>query len=64
MYLQTPEQRRIMRWLEQQDVADKLARVEAVTKNALRIYERTGDSALVICRQDGSMKVMPCDEAC
>ena len=44
--------------------ADKLARVEAVTKNALRIYERTGDSALVICRQDGSMKVMPCDEAC
>ena len=64
MYLHTPEQRRIMRWLEQQDVADKLARVEAVTKNALRIYERTGDSALVICRQDGSMKVMPCDEAC
>ena len=53
-----------MRWLEQQDAADKLARVEAVTKNALRIYERTGDSALVICRQDGSMKVMPCDEAC
>ena len=64
MDLHTPEQRRIMRWLEQQDAADKLARVEAVTKNALRIYERTGDSALVICRQDGSMKVMPCDEAC
>ena len=27
MYLHTPEQRRIMRWLEQQDAADKLARV-------------------------------------
>ena len=60
----TPELRRIVRWLEGQFEPGQLARVERVTKNAVRITDRWGDIALVICRQDGAVEIMPVPEAC
>ncbi|MEQ2442673.1 MULTISPECIES: hypothetical protein [Clostridia] len=60
----TPELRRIVRWLEGQFEPGQLARVERVTKNAVRITDRWGDTDLVICRQDGDVEIMPVPEAC
>lgn len=60
----TPELRRIIRWLEGQFEPDQLESVERVTKNAVRITDRWGDTALVICRQDGDVEMMPVPEAC
>lgn len=60
----TPELRRIIRWLEGQFEPDQLESVERVTKNAVRITDRWGDTALVICRQDGAVEIMPVPEAC
>ena len=60
----TPELRRIIRWLEGQFEPDQLESVERVTKNAVRITDRWGDMALVICRQDGDVEMMPVPEAC
>ena len=59
-----PELRRIVRWLEGQFEPGQLARVERVTKNAVRITDRWGDTDLVICRQDGDVEIMPVPEAC
>ena len=60
----TPELRRIVRWLEGQFEPGQLAQVERVTKNSARITDRWGDIALVICRQDGAVEMMPVPEAC
>ena len=61
----TPELRTVMRWLEKQFDPDELQRAEIVTKNAIRITDSTGDRALAICRQDGSVELVPCwEEAC
>ena len=60
----TPELRRIVRWLEGQFEPGQLALVERVTKNAVRITDRWGDTDLVICRQDGDVEIMPVPEAC
>ena len=64
MQRDTPELRRIIRWLEGQFESDQLESVERVTKNAVRITDRWGDTALVICRQDGDVEMMPVPEAC
>ena len=61
---ETPELRRIVRWLEGQFEEGQLAQVERVTKNAVRITDRWGDIALVICQQDGDVEIMPVPEAC
>lgn len=59
----TFEQRRILRWLEnREDTAERVVRVEPVTKNAMRVVDRAGEATMVICRQDGTMRVLPCDE--
>ena len=60
----TPELRRIIRWLEGQFEPGQLARVERVTRNAVRVTDRGGDTALVICQQDGAVEMMPVPEAC
>ena len=60
----TPELRRIVRWLEGQFEPGQLALVERVSRNAIRITDRWGDMALVICRQDGAVEMMPVPEAC
>lgn len=60
----TPELRRIVRWLEGQFEPGQLAQAERVTKNAVRITDRLGDTALAICRQDGDVEIMPVPEAC
>ena len=63
--LSTPELRTVMRWLEKQFDPDQLLGAEVVTKNTIRITDSTGDRALAICRQDGTVELVPCwEEAC
>ena len=62
---QTPEQGKIRKWLEEQFQPDELRAVEIVTRNAVRIVDRYHDAALVVCRQDGTIEIVPDDaEAC
>ena len=58
-----PELRRIIRWLDSQFEPGRLAQVERVTRNAVRVTDRWGDTALVICRQDEDVEIMPVPEA-
>ena len=62
---QTPEQRKIRKWLEEQFQPDELRAVEIVTRNAVRIVDRNYDSSMVVCRQDGTIRlVRPDADAC
>lgn len=62
---QTAEQVKIRAWLEEQFQPDELRSVEIVTRNAVRIMDRYHDTALVVCRQDGTVRlVRPDAEAC
>ena len=62
---QTPEQSRIKKWLEEQFQPDEIRSVEIITRNAVRIVDRYHDTALVVCRQDGTVRlVRPDAEAC
>ena len=62
---QTPEQRKIRKWLEEQFQPDELRAVEIVTQNAVRIVDRNYDSSMVVCRQDGTIRLVRLDaEAC
>lgn len=62
---QTPEQGKIRTWLEEQFQPDELRSAEIVTRNAVRIMDRYHDTALVVCRQDGTVRlVRPDAEAC
>ena len=62
---QTTEQQKLLRWLEEQFQPDELRAVEIVTRNAVRIVDRYHDTALVVCRQDGTIRlVRPDAEAC
>lgn len=62
---QTAEQAKIHAWLEEQFQPDELRAVEIVTRNAVRIVDRYHDTALVVCRQDGTIRlVRPDAEAC
>ena len=62
---QTAEHAKIRVWLEEQFQPDELRAVEIVTRNAVRIMDRYHDAALVVCRQDGAIEIVPDDaEAC
>lgn len=62
---QTTEQQKLLRWLEEQFQPDEIRSVETVAKNAVRIVDRNYDSAMVVCRQDGTIRlVRPDAEAC
>ena len=62
---QTAEQAKIRAWLEEQFQPDEIRRAETVAKNAVRIVDRYHDAALVVCRQDGTIRlVRPDAEAC
>ena len=62
---QTPEQSRIKKWLEDQFQPDEIRSVEIITRNAVQIVDRYHDTALVVCRQDGTVRlVRPDAEAC
>lgn len=62
---QTSEQSRIKKWLEEQFQPDELRAVEIVTRNAVRIVDRNYDSSMVVCRQDGTIRlVRPDADAC
>ena len=62
---QTTEQQKLLRWLEDQFQPDEIRSVETVAKNAVRIVDRNYDSAMVVCRQDGTIRlVRPDIEAC
>lgn len=62
---QTTEQQKLLRWLEEQFQPDELRAVEIVTRNAVRIVDRYHDTALVVCRQDGTIRlVRPDADAC
>lgn len=62
---QTAEQAKIRAWLEEQFQPDELRSVEIVTRNAVRIMDRYHDTALVVCRQDGTIEIVSDDaEAC
>lgn len=62
---QTTEQQKLLRWLEDQFQPDEIRSVETVAKNAVRIMDRNYDSAMVVCRQDGTIRlVRPDAEAC
>lgn len=62
---QTTEQQKLLRWLEDQFQPDELRAAEIVTRNAVRIMDRYYDTALVVCRQDGTIEIVSDDaEAC
>lgn len=62
---QTTEQQKLLRWLEEQFQPDEIQSVETVAKNAVRIVDRNYDSTMVVCRQDGTIRlVRPDAEAC
>lgn len=62
---QTAEQAKIHAWLEEQFQPDELRAAEIVTRNAVRIMDRYYDTALVVCRQDGTIEIVSDDaEAC
>ena len=62
---QTTEQQKLLRWLEDQFQPDEIRSVETVAKNAVRIVDWNYDSAMVVCRQDGTIRlVRPDAEAC
>ena len=62
---QTVEQVKIRAWLEEQFQPDEIRSVETVAKNAVRIVDRNYDSTMVVCRQDGTIRlVRPDAEAC
>ena len=62
---QTTEQQKLLRWLEEQFQPDEIRSVETVAKNAVRIVDRNYDSTMVLCRQDGTIRlVRPDAEAC
>lgn len=62
---QTTEQQKLLRWLEEQFQPDEIRSVETVAKNAVRIVDRYHDTALVVYRQDGTIRlVRPDAEAC
>lgn len=62
---QTAEQAKIRAWLEEQFQPDEIRSVETVAKNAVRIVDRNYDSSMVVCRQDGTIRlVCPDAEAC
>lgn len=62
---QTTEQQKLLRWLEEQFQPDEIRSVETLAKNAVRIVDRYHDTALVVCRQDGTIRlVRPDAEAC
>ena len=61
----TSEQVKIRAWLEEQFQPDEIRSVETVAKNAVRIVDRNYDSSVVVCRQDGTIRlVRPDIEAC
>ena len=63
--IQTPEQSRIKKWLEKQFQPDEIRSVETIAKNAVRIVDRNYDSSMVVCRQDGNIRLVQTDaEAC
>ena len=55
---QTVEQVKIRAWLEGQCQPDEIRSVETVAKNAVRIVDRNYDSAMVVCRQDGTIRLV------
>lgn len=62
---QTSEQSRIKKWLEEQFQPDEIRSVETVAKNAVRIVNRNYDSSMVVCRQNGTIRlVRPDADAC
>ena len=62
---QTSEQQKLLRWLEEQFHPDEIRSVETVAKNAVRIVDRNYDSSMVVCRQDGTIRlVRPDADAC
>lgn len=62
---QTSEQRKLRKWLEGQFQSDEIRSVEVVTRNAVRIVDRDYDTALVVCRQDGTIRLIrPATDAC
>nr|WP_276856797.1 hypothetical protein [Intestinimonas timonensis] len=62
---QTAEQAKIHAWLEEQFQPGELRTAEIVTRNAVRIMDQYHDAALVVCRQDGTIEIVPDDaEAC
>lgn len=61
----TAEQTKIRAWLENKFQPDELRAAEIVTRNAVRIMDRYHDTALVVCRQDGTIEIVSDDaEAC
>lgn len=62
---QTAEQVKIRAWLKEQFQPDEIRSVETVAKNAVRIVDRNYDSSILVCRQDGTIRLVQTDaEAC
>lgn len=49
----TPEQRQIVRWIEEHYDIDKVQCAEVVTKNAVRLTIRGQEPTILILRQSG-----------
>ena len=62
---QTPEQGKLRKWLEEQFQPDEIRSVEIVTRNAVRMVDRTYERGMVVYEQDGTIRlVCPDAEAC
>lgn len=63
-HAETIEQFKIMKWLEDSFVPEGIRRVELLTRNSVRITDRDYATALVVCRQDGTIELLDDEEAC
>lgn len=63
-HAQTIEQFRIKKWLEANFAPDALRQVELLTRNSVRVTDRNYDTALVVCRPNGTVALLDDVEAC
>lgn len=58
----TPEQQKLLRWIDHAYGPDEVVLAEAVTRNAVRVALQGGVSELLVLRQDGSIRRLREDE--
>lgn len=53
--IRTPEQSRLLRWVEKHYDLDEIASVELINRNSVRLRLRGGGDFVLICRQSGEI---------
>lgn len=62
--MRTPEQAQLLRWVEKQYDIDEIERAELITRNAMRLWLRSGEDYVLICHQSGRIDRLNAKELC